>query len=111
MRHSISSFLLAAAVLYGLSSCTNEKKETNLANVEQTEKEIHAQVLDIARQENPSYFRSAREADIEDKIIIQDIYGREHHCIYFNNTSSIIIEKSLPIYCFEYSSKNLSHSL
>lgn len=73
--------------------------------------EIYRKAITRARSEHPSYFSTARDVGVEGDIKGVRILGRENECVYFVNTSDIIIEESLPVYCFRNGTLEFSHNL
>ena len=73
--------------------------------------QIYIKALEIAKTEHASYFVTAKSVGIEGQIKGIRILGAHHECVLFLNKSSIIIEESLPLYCFKNRSLELSQEL
>ncbi|MEW4466336.1 hypothetical protein AB1K62_00710 [Parasphingorhabdus sp. JC815] len=73
--------------------------------------QIYKKALKLANSEHPSYFPNAKKLGIDNQIKAIPVFTKDHECVYFINTSTIIIEETLPIYCFKYGSLELSHKL
>ena len=83
-----------------LSACERgDGDAVRLHQYDETE-EIYRKAIAMARSEYPAYFSTARDVGVEGDIKGICILGRENECVYFVNTSDIIIEESLPVYCF-----------
>jgi hypothetical protein len=54
-----------------------------------------------AKKNYPDYFSALSESGAEKYFRGRQIFGKDVECVAFENSSSIIIEINLPIYCFK----------
>ena len=100
--------LLAPFCLVFLSSCG---RGVPIAPVYKKDDPLAQFALSAAHREYPEYFMTANQVGATQKIVQYQVYGRDHECVGFTNTSGIIIEMSLPLYCFNKKTGKLAYKL
>lgn len=103
--------VIAASFAIFLSACGSADGDAVRLHQYDDSEEIYRKAISIARSEYASFFSTARDVGVEQHIKGIRILGRENECVYFVNTSDIIIEESLPVYCFRNGTLEFSHSL
>ncbi len=103
--------IIALSFVMLLSACgRGDGDVVRLHQYDETE-EIYRKAITRAKSEHPSYFSTARDVGVEKDIKGIRILGSENECVYFVNTSDIIIEESLPVYCFRNGTLEFSQTL
>lgn len=63
--------------------------------------------LSDAKRENPKYFKALSQTGAIEHFIGRQVFGNTVECVVFENHSSIVMENSLPMYCFREGSTEL----
>jgi hypothetical protein len=106
----IALTLTLGAMLLSTVACNSNSEDVRFHYYEKDDP-IYKDALNRAQNENPKFFRIAEDLDIRDGIVAVRILGETHECVNFVNTTSIIIEDSLPLYCYDDSTRELSGKL
>ena len=105
------TIIISASLALFLSACERADGDAVRLHQYDESEEIYRQAVSMARSEHPSFFSTARDAGVEQDIKAIRILGRDNECVYFVNTSDIIIEESLPVYCFRNGTLEFSQNL
>jgi hypothetical protein len=107
-KQARSMSLVCALFAALLVSC---KKEEPSVYIYSDDDPVYEEALKLAKEGYPEYFEIVAEAGIEDHIRGMRVFGSDVECVYFHNSSSIIIEIALPLYCFEQTTGRFKQAL
>ena len=104
----LSHHITLLIIFLCLSSCGNGDEEGYIYNKDDVRFQL---ALDDAKRNYPTYFEALAKTGTEKYFKGRQVFGKDVECVTFENTSSIVIEIDLPMYCFEKGTDKMSYKL
>lgn len=96
------------ALMVGLGGCSSAAPE---GYIYKSDDPKYVSALSDAKRDYPLYFDALSESKSEKFFVGRQVFGKEVECVVFENHSSVIIEISLPIYCFKKGTNDIISKL